>query len=127
MGEAGKRWKAVSGPTLCPEAPSFVSINTIPSQFLQETYHLGPTGYSWPHPVRVCPQLPATSDFPWPRIHSLEPKVPPGPAPLRSRSQPLQPGFISGPFPALWKTLHFFLVPPPQRPASPDPAPMATP
>lgn len=39
MGEAGKRWKAVSGPTLCPEALSCVSINTIPSQFLQETYH----------------------------------------------------------------------------------------
>lgn len=40
------RWKAVSGPTLYPEAPSFVSITTIPSRFLQETYPLGPTRYS---------------------------------------------------------------------------------
>lgn len=80
MGSGGASGRLPVAPLLCPEAPSFVSINTIPSQFLQETYHLGPTGYSWPHPVRVCPQLPATSDFPGPapilwnlRFHSWLP------------------------------------------------------
>lgn len=102
MGE--ERWRSVSGPALCPEAPPLLSIIISQSLYQQDTNYLGPTPRLLPPPSGTRISL---NPFPFSGTGaSLWPRPIGAPSPSQQRR------LIS--CPSRVREAHFFCAPPPQ-------------